>query len=92
MHDLITKVIASQEMQEIATWVLIFVALYLSGRAILELIFQSPLCRSQRYRRYRSRPKTLSTGDVLIASLIAQERTRNERPRQQPICPDRRRK
>ena len=92
MHDLITKVIASQEVGELLFYLLAFLGLYLVGRAILELIFQSPLCRSQRYRRYRPRPKTLSTGDVLIASLIAQERTRNERPRQQPICPDRRRK
>jgi len=56
MHDLITKVIASKEMQEIATWLLIFVILYLSGRAILELIFWKP-----------HRPELISSIDIAAA-------------------------
>ena len=35
------------------------------------------------------RPKLLSSADIQTALRIAAERTRNERPRHQPTCPDR---
>ena len=38
------------------------------------------------------RPHLLSNADIQTALRIAAERTRNERPRHQPTCPDRRKK
>ena len=39
MHTIITLIIAETEVQEIVVWLLIFLALYLAGRAVLTVIW-----------------------------------------------------